>query len=345
MTFANRNRGGSGVYARSLLAALGERDDVAVWEIAGPRASGLAGTLRWLTGGARAALAARPPQLVHCPTFITPWRLPAPFVVTVHDAGVYRFPADHPLEWRAYDRVLLTRRLHSASRVIAVSEFARREVIEGYRLDPDRVVAVPNGVDDRFRAEPEFRSEVAGDPRMLFPGAPLGHKNLDAVLRAMAAADPHSALGRAGLDISGAEAATYPALSAEVGRLGLRARVRWLGSVAAEAMPGVYRAAALVVYPSLYEGFGLPPLEAMAAGTPVVASNRGPLPEVLGDSALLVDPSSTELAEALEAVLTRPEVRERLIAAGRRRAARYTWSRCAEKTVEVYRAAVADARR
>ena len=345
MTFANRNRGGSGVYARSLLAALRERDDVIAWEVSGPARSGLAGTFRWLVGGARVALRERAPDVVHCPTFVTPWRLPAPVVVTVHDAGVLRFPKDHPLEWRVYDRAFLTRRLRSAARVIAVSEFARREVAEGYRLDLDRVVAIENGVDSRFLDAPEAKQAAGAlEARILFPGAPLGHKNIEAVLRAMAAADPQGALRRAGLDISGASEADFPSPAALVRDLGLGGRVRWLGRVPDEEMPALFQAAALVVYPTLYEGFGLPPLEAMAVGTPVVASNRGPLPQLLADAALLVDPSSTsDLAQAMEAVLTRPELRERLISAGRRRARLYSWNRCAERTVELYRAVAAEA--
>ncbi|HVD01166.1 MAG TPA: glycosyltransferase family 1 protein [Candidatus Dormibacteraeota bacterium] len=338
MTFANRNRGGSGVYARSLLAALGERDDVVAWEIAGPARSGLAGTLRWLAAGAQATLRRRPPDLVHCPSFVTPWRLRQPFVVTVHDAGVWRFPEDHPLEWRVYDRALLTRRLRAAARVIAGSEFGRREVIEGYRLSADRVTTVHYGIDARFLEAGAADPAPGEADRMLFPGAPAGHKNLAPVLRVMAAADPGSALGRAGLDISGARAEDYPALRSEIASLSLERRVRWLGHLDSEALPDLMRRAALVVYPSLYEGFGFPPLEAMAVGTPVVASDRGPLPELLGDAALLVDPTDPgRLAEALEAVLAEPERRRRMGAEGRRRALLFTWARCAEETVDVYR--------
>ncbi len=343
MTFANRNPGGSGVYARSLLGALLDREDVMAWEVAGPSRSGLAGTLRWLLGGARSTLRRRLPEVVHCPAFVTPWLLPAPFVVTVHDAGVLRFPEDHPLEWRVYDRVLLSRRLRAAARVIAGSEFARREVIDGYRLDADRVVTVPYGIDNRFLEAAAGHAPTTGAAaRMLFPGAPVGHKNLDLVLEVMAGADPGSALGHACLDITGARAEDFPRQSAAIAALGLGGRVCWLGQVQADAMPTVIGQAALMVYPSLYEGFGLPPLEAMAVGTPVVASNRGPLPEVLGKAAVLVDPTApAELARALDAVLARPELRRRLAEEGRKRARLYTWARCAERTVDVYRGVVA----
>jgi glycosyltransferase involved in cell wall biosynthesis len=107
-------------------------------------------------------------------------------------------------------------------------------------------------------------------------------------------------------------------------------------------MAALYARSSAIVYPSLYEGFGFPPLEAMAVGTPVVASDRGSLPEVLGDAALMVDPTNEgALADALEAVLTQPELRGRLRNAGERQAKQYTWARCAERTIEVYREAVA----
>ena len=344
MTFANRNRAGSGVYARSLLAALRLRDDVTTWDVAGPTRSGLAGTLRWLLGGARSALNQRRPDLVHCPAFVTPWLLPVPFVVTVHDAGVWRFPDDHPLEWRVYDRFLLTHRLRAAARIIAGSDFARGEVIDGYGLEADQVVTVQYGIDSRFFSAPASQgSVISGPPRMLFPGAPVGHKNLGSVLEVMASAGPMTKLGQVGLDISGARREDFPVQAAAIANLGLEDRVRWLGHLDGAAMPALIESAALVVYPSLYEGFGLPPLEAMAVGTAVVASDRGPLPELLGDAALLIDPTDLrQLAQALEAVLAGSELRNRLSAAGRERARLYTWAKCAERTLEVYRGVISE---
>jgi glycosyltransferase involved in cell wall biosynthesis len=342
MTFANRNRGGSGVYARSLLASLREREDVAAWVIAGPSRSNPMGTLRWLVAGARKAIDSKPPDILHCPSFVAPWRVPRPFVVTVHDAATRRAPGDHPLEWRLYDRALMPARLRAASRVIVGSQFARGEVIEAYGLNPDRVVAVPYGLNARlFAPLPDVKPSGPGGP-MLFLGKPVGRKNLDAILHCMASS-AGSAVGRAALQISGARGQDFPAYSALIRSLGLGSRVHWLGHVSEEEMPAVIANASVVVYPSLYEGFGFPPLEAMAVGTPVVASNRGSLPEVLDDAALLVDPTAqTALGEAIEAVLTRPDLRERLTQAGRARARTFTWEKCATKTVEVYRSVLAE---
>jgi glycosyltransferase involved in cell wall biosynthesis len=341
MTFANRNRGGTHVYARSLFSALRDREGVTAWVVAGPRASGIAGTMNWLVRGARRELHIKSPDILHCPSFVAPWGTHVPFIVTVHDAAARRFPKDHPLEWRLYDRRIMPSRLRAAARVIAVSEFARQEVIEVYGLDPKRVIAVHNGIDSRFFAQ--LNLDATRNGPLLFPGAPLGRKNLDVVLRSMAHAGASSALARAQLHISGATAAEFPGYARMISGLGLDARVHWLGYVA--DMPARIRSAAAVVYPSLYEGFGFPALEAMALGTPVVASNRGSLPEVLGDAALTPDPQDEKaVTDAIEAVLTDAALRDRLHREGIARARMFTWEACAEKTVDVYRDALAEQR-
>lgn len=336
MTFANRNQGGSGVYARSLLAALRDRSDVVTWTIQGPRHSDPIGTTRWLMRGARMKLDEQTPNLLHCPSFVAPWRIKVPFVVTVHDVAVNRYPRDHPFEWRAYTSWLMPERLRAAARVITGSGFGRKELIDIYRLDPAKVIAIPYGLDQRFLAAAGARKDP-NPPVLLFPGAPLGRKNLELVLKSMAQASDGSELAKAQLQISGATAQGFRPYAYLVRTLGLRDRVHWLGNVPFTEMPGVVANATVLVYPSLYEGFGFPPLEAMAAGTPVVASNRGSLPEVLGDAAIMVDPNDQRaFTEALEAVLTKPQLRAELRDKGIQRAKAYTWESCAAKTIDVY---------
>jgi glycosyltransferase involved in cell wall biosynthesis len=344
MTFANRNQGGSGAYARSLLAALRERDEIVPWVVAGPEKSNFAGTIRWLVRDGHRAVAEKPPDILHCTSYVMPWAINVPVVVTAHDAATKHFPDDHPLEWRIYVNAFLPRRLRTAARVITGSEFGRSEVIQEFGLDPDRVFAVPYGLDSDFLSYGASRPQTDEGGPMLFPGAPIGRKNLAAVLRCMAAAKPETSLGRVGLDISGAREEDFPAYTNLVRELGLQSRVKWLGQLPASELPALFSRASVIVYPSLYEGFGFPPLEAMAVGTPVVASDRGSLPEVLGDAALMVDPTDQRaLGEALEAALSRPEVRERLHRAGLLRARLYTWDKCAEGTTAVYKEVLATA--
>ena len=340
MTFPNRNQAGSGTYARSLVAALRARQDVETITVSAPAGATFAGTLSWLLRGARTDLGSRRPSLLHCPNFVTPWNLPVPFITTVLDLSTRRFPQDFPLEWRAYERWLVPGRARAAALVIAISEMTRREVITEYGVEPDRVLTIHPGIDRMFfAAEPVPAPPIP--PHLLFPGAPIARKNLEAVLHCLAGAVSGSATATAELDITGARAEDFPALVLLIQNLRLVHRVHWLGLIDRKAMPDVMARAAAVVYPSFYEGFGLPPLEAMAAGSPVVASNASCLPEVLGEAAILVDPADRPgFASAIEAVLTRQGLREKLRSAGKAQAAKFTWERCAERTVEAYHQAL-----
>jgi alpha-1,3-rhamnosyl/mannosyltransferase len=337
MTFPNRNPAGSGVYANELLSELTRRDDVAITTIA-TRKGGLPHTMGWLTDGARRAAAGA--QLLHCPAFVAPWRPGLPFVLTVHDMSTEKFPEDHPLEWRTYTSLFLPGRARAAARVITGTEYSRSEIVRDLGLQAEQVAVTPYGVAERFsRYKPV--TVVAETPLLLFPGAPTRRKNLDLVLRALSEAQA-SVLRRARLVISGATAAQFPHHLERIKALGLESRVEWLGKVPAEKMPSLISGADLVVYPSLHEGFGFPALEAMAAGTPVLASNAACLPEVLGDGALMVEPTDVDaFIKSAEAILERTDVRAMLIERGRARAAQFTWRRCAELTVEVYRQAAA----
>lgn len=347
MTFARSDRGGTGTYARAMQAALGARDDVALEIIEAPR-RGLLPTLDWLLRGARDRLDAQPVDLLHCPAVMAPWRAGVPYLVTIHDHSSKLFPADHPPEWRVYEGLVLPRRARAAERVLTGTEFARAELVADLGLDPARVVVTPYGVDPGFHRVAGRRPTLHhpdGPAKLLFPGAPTVRKNLGLVLTAMAEAHPDSRLSRAVLEISGADETGFQAHAQSIAALGLADRVRWLGQVPAGRMPEVVAAADAVVFPSLYEGFGFPAVEAMAAGTPVVASSAACLPEVIGDGGLLVDIEDAEgFRKALEGILDDPQRAEALGEAGRSRAARYTWERCAELTVEIYREVLATSR-
>ena len=345
MTFPRRHpASGSSVYAISLATALQDADDIFPLELVGPQSAGVPETLQWLTSGAERSVRAAEARLLHCPTFVAPWRSPVPTVISMHDAAAFLFPADYPLEWRMYNRFVLPRLARRAQGIIAVSEAARTDIARYYRIPVRRISVTYQGVRELYFApvEPGRVAEISArfrvdDPLLLFVGAPLERKNLQLVLNSMAAAQDGRALSRARLMISGATARDYPKHVARIAASGLSDRVQWLGRVDGDCMPALYAAADLLVYPSLYEGFGLPPLEAMAIGTPVVASAASCLPEILADAALLVDPNDDHaFAEAVESVLTRPDLRRFLVERGRNRAARFRWNACAAATAEVY---------
>jgi len=240
-------------------------------------------------------------------------------------------------------RFVLPRLARKATFIVVPTEATRRDVVATFDVAPERVATMAYGVDERFSSiAPRDRSSRSLRPVIVFPSPPLGRKNLDIVLKAMGSAPQGSELSQADLEITGAVAADFPIYVERIAQLGLGQRVTWLGRVAHNDIPGVYSRADVLVYPSFLEGFGFPPLEAMAAGTPVVASNASCLPEVLGDAALLVDPAdAAAFGAAVESVLSDSAVRSRLVLAGASRARTFTWQRCAEKTVEVYRRAAA----
>jgi alpha-1,3-rhamnosyl/mannosyltransferase len=281
--------------------------------------------------------------LAHVQYFVAR-RLPCPAVVTVHDLSFARAPE----LMRTRDRLLFERfvppSLRRARRVIAVSETTRRDLLEVYGVAPERVVAVPNGVGTRFQPVADARAEVErrfalAEPYLLFVGALQPRKNAPALVAAYArlvrkGAEPLLVL--AGNDRGGGDQ-----VRAAIADYGLEARVRLLGYVSEPDLPALYSAAEALVFPSLYEGFGIPALEAMACGVPVAASSTTGLGEAVGDAAVTFDPSSVgAIAEAVERLLDDVSLRQRLRAEGLARAAEFTWRRAAEQTAAVYRDAL-----
>jgi glycosyltransferase involved in cell wall biosynthesis len=282
-------------------------------------------------------------SLVHVQYFVAP-RLPCPAVVTVHDLSFVRAPE----LLRVRDRLLFRRfvpgSLRRARHVIAVSEFTRRDLADAYDIPLDRITAIPNGVSGAFRPLPDARRHVAdrlglAEEYVLFVGALTPRKNPVALLEAFErVARVH---GVHQLVLAGADRGSGAAMRRRADELGLTGRLRLLGHVAEPDLPALYGAAEAVCVPSLYEGFGLPALEAMACGTPVVASGTTGLSEAVGDAALTFDPTSVDdIALALERVLGDASLRARLVEAGRARAAGFTWRRSAEATAQVYREAL-----
>ena len=345
MTFPNRNTGGSAVYAYELLAELRRRDGLMMREISGPISGGLPGTLRWLTSGARQKTKHERVDLLHCPAFVAPWRSPVPLIITMHDAGAMRYPNDFPREWALYNKHILPRIARRAQAIITGTRASRAELSRYYGINPKRIAVTRYGIDDRYRRSldpieigDEKKRLSNGAPLLLFPGAPVSRKNLDIVLRIMENGRHGSVISQASLAISGASEDQFPHYRDLIKAGGLQERVTWLGRVAPDRMPLLYAAADVVVYPSFYEGFGLPPLEAMAVGTPVVASNASCLPEVLGNAALLASPNDDRaFSEAIESVLVQGDLRVVLTAEGKKRASLFTWAHCAEETYRVYR--------
>ncbi|MBX5470205.1 MAG: glycosyltransferase family 4 protein [Thermoleophilaceae bacterium] len=269
-------------------------------------------------------LRARGSKLVYCPANLAP-AADRRAVVVVHDLAPLRHPEWYGRAYAAWQRALLPVIARRARHLVAVSEFGRRELVELLGIDPARVTVIPDGVGERFRpGAPKPTALELPRPYVLAVGTRIARKNL-------AALDAAARMLRArGIDL----------VAAGAGRAYMRAEreppARPLGYVAERDLPGLYANAEALVMPSVYEGFGLPCLEAMAAGTPVVAADRAALPETTGGAALLADPEDPEaFAAALERLLDDAELRDRLTSAGLARARELTWDRAARATDEL----------
>ena len=265
--------------------------------------------------------------------------------MTVHDLIHLRFPVRHRHPWRRSTRALMLRlAVRRARRLITVSESTRQDLVERLGARPERIRVIPNGVGAPFgpadspgAAAPTLDELGVSRPYFLFVGNPLPHKNLGRLLDAFAGLPP--VLGR--LVLVGIPPAARAGVDERCAAPGLGARVRVLAPVPAPVLARLYQSATVVVCPSLWEGFGLTALEAMACGAPVVAGDRGGLPEVVGDAGLLVNPTNVDaLREAMYTLAGQEPLRAALRARGLARARAFSWRHVAEATVAVYREAL-----
>lgn len=320
-----QTKAGTARYLASLLDSLQAEGSVDLrrLDFGGPgRLTAVARDAAWYTAVLPLQARRAGVDVLHCPTFRAPLRSPVPLVVTFHDLAVLRHPWAFNRWSRTYSRVTLPQVARAARRLIAVSEFTANELHELLGVPKEKIRVVRHGVGEPFR--PEGDSAPPGD-YVLAVSTLEPRKNLLRLLE-----------GFSSSDLDGSELLIAGSLGWGGVQVGGK-RVRWLGHVPDEELARLYRGARCVAYVSLYEGFGLPVLEAMACGAPVVASRVPPLEEVADGAAVLVDPLDPgAIAAGLEEAARR---RDELAAAGRERAREFTWERAASETVAVYREA------
>lgn len=307
-----QTRAGTARHVRGLLGALRDRPglELDLLSFGGPgRLSSVTRDALWypVSLGRRA----RALDVLHCTTFRGPARSPAPTVLTVHDLAILRAPEAFPRWHRLYGSAGLRRVLQGADAIVAVSEFTRDETVELVGVPSDRIRVVPHGVDAVFTPD---GSAAAGDYVLavatLEPRKNLG-RAVDAAREVGVELRVVGARGWGGVDVPG-----------------------WVGELPDVELAALYRGARCILYPSLYEGFGLPVLEAMACGTPVVTSVATAMEEVADGAAVLVDP--TDVASIAAGIVEAAARREELVAAGLVRASTFTWQRTADEVVALW---------
>jgi glycosyltransferase involved in cell wall biosynthesis len=361
---------GIGTYIRSLAHALGEVDRVNRYTLVTGRSD--AQLLTHLPDNFQCATYARldseildnlafpafahslAPDVVHIPLSRIPLFMIRPYVVTVHDMADLLFPDVTSGLRMQLRRFRFRRGLVRASRVIAVSDSTKRDVEAATGLPPERIRRVYNApdpvffggatesaADERQRIMERYQIDY---PYLLYAGNIRRHKNVPRLVEAFAVARDqlasHPDYKNLHLVIIGDTISQYPAVRQAVMKSRVDHLVRFLGFVEFDTLRCFFESAAAFVFPSRYEGFGLPPLEAMACGTPVVTSNVSSLPEVVGDAAVLVNPENVfDIARGIRDVLLDRALRIELIRRGHQQAARFSWSRTAREVLEIYREA------
>jgi glycosyltransferase involved in cell wall biosynthesis len=282
-------------------------------------------------------------DLFHSPDFVLPAvRGPIPKLLTVHDLSFIHYPEAFTPALVRYLNQVVPRSIEQANRILADSQATKKDLIDHWQVPADKITVLYSGVSNSFKPitdkgklkDIRNRYGLGDKPYLLGVGTLQPRKNYSLLIRAfkeVAQQFPHNLL------IAGGKGWLYEEMMTQVDQLGLYDRVRFLGFVADDDLPGLYSQAALFVFPSLYEGFGLPLLEAMACGVPVISSNSSSLPEVVGDAAVTLPPENADAwSDTILALLADSTLRTSLVADGFLQARHFTWKRAAKQLMSIY---------
>lgn len=283
------------------------------------------------------AKATQDADVIHAPILIIPPRKKIPLVVTVFDLTFLMFPQHHLRSTRVLIGSGLRRAVHDADIFLAISENTKKDMVRLTGVAPERIRVTPLAADPLFRPIPDEGGVLArhgiDKPYVLYVGTLEPRKNIGVLLQAFAELKDKETL----LVLAGAKGWMYDQIFSLVTQLGIESRVKMLGYVENDDLPVLYTEAQVFVYPSLFEGFGLPVLEAMQCGAPVITTNVSSLPEVIGDAGITLSPDDMAgLAAALTRVLSEPELREEMRGKSLAQAARFSWHKTAQLTAEAY---------
>ncbi len=281
-------------------------------------------------------------DVFHC-QYMGPPLAKTPYVVTLHDIIHEYLPELYPKTLRYFMSLLYPLSAKRASRILTVSESSKRDIVKYFKVPEEKVVVTYNGVSEKFHQITErekikwvLKKHGVMDEYILFVGRLEPRKNISGLIKAFHDIKRNNKIKHK-LVIVGMNYFRYKEIFNVVNNLGLQDEIIFTGRVEDDDLPMFYNGASLFVYPAFAEGFGLPPLEAMACGTPVISSNTSSLPEVIGDAGILIDPYNTQgLARAIYEVLSDKNLQERLKIKGLKRSKKFSWDNSAKKTLEVF---------
>lgn len=279
-------------------------------------------------------------DVLHAPATTLPLTYPSTAVVTVHDLAIYKFPKFFPSGQFLSTKLVVPRSIRRAKKVIAVSEATKRDLKQLFHVSEKKVRVIYEGfVRERVpKAVVDVRQKYRLDKYVLFIGTIEPRKNLVGLIRGFASVANLPKMKKFELILAGAPGWKYGDVLRAIAQAKLGGRVRYLGYVPHHDKLQLIEHAAAFVFPSLYEGFGLPVLEAMSLGAPVITSRVSSLPEIAGTAAIFVNPTKfKEIGQTIAKVVSNPGLRKRLVAEGQRRAAMFTWEATARETLQVYR--------
>ena len=356
LSILDRTQAGTAVYARELVQALHRLSpgDIEISTLRGPkflaRKSKLAKVLNllieisWVHALLPLRLFLMRADLVHMPANVAPVVAPCSVIVTIHDANFRRFPETYDAGYRRYASLAFSLSARRAARVITDSGYSAEDIELYFGAKPHKLSVVHLGVSGPEEISPLDEAPIER-PYILFVGKLEPHKNVRTLVEAFAMLrESEEEITRDyRLVIVGGAGRDHEQVVDLIARRGLGDLVEITGFISQARLEQLYRQASVFAFPSLNEGFGFPPLEAMRRGVPVVAASAGSLPEVLGDAALYCDPlDPTDIARALSRAILDEPLRDRLVKAGRERAKRFTWERTAQETLRIYRELLAE---